>query len=127
MKCIPLENVVEIYNRISGLVPHNKEMIVAKNLVMMVLNEVMDNQIETPTEYEIYRKVQHDFYLEDARNFVADWIAYDQDRDSDDITDEELEGYDYEYLVKEYVDREDCNVAYNDTWESVVDDYMTGM
>ena len=78
----------------------------------------------TNEEYEIYLKVQRAFLLEDARNFVADWIAYEQDRDVDDITDEELDGYDYEYLVDQYEDCQDCNVAFNDTWQSVVSRYM---
>ena len=79
------------------------------------------------TDYEIYRKVQHEFYLEDARNFVREYLENVDDRalDVDDITEEELDGYDYEYLVSEYENRQDCNVAFNDTWHGVVRDYFT--
>ena len=76
------------------------------------------------TDYEIYRKVQHEFYLEDARNFVTEYLAWQRDCDEDDITDEELDKYDYEYLVEQFEDNEDCNVAFNDTWQSVVRDYF---
>lgn len=77
--------------------------------------------------YDVYRQVQHEFLLEDAHNFVRDYIANEQDRDPDEIDDEEIEGYDYEYLIKQYEDKQDCNVAFNDTWESVVSDYMEGL
>lgn len=71
----------------------------------------------TNAEYEAYLKVQHEFLLEDARNFVADCLEIDSD-------DEKLDGYDYERLVKEFERREDANVAYNDTWWAVVEEYM---
>ena len=116
MKYIPFDKVVEIYNRISGHVPHNKTIRAAQDYALMVLNEVMESQTEL-NEYDVYRKVQHDFLLEDARNFVADHLECDED-------DEQMEKYDYEYLVSEYERREDCNVAFNDTWWSVVEEYM---
>lgn len=78
--------------------------------------------MHTSKEYEIYLKVQHEILLEDARNQVIDYIELTLDRE--DWTDEELDRYDYEYLVAEYERREDCNVSFNDTWESVVSDYM---
>ena len=78
----------------------------------------------TSEEYAIYRKIQHGFLLEDAKNFVMEWIMNERDCDEDDITDEELERYDYEYLVTRYEKLEDCNVAFNDTWQYVVEEYM---
>ena len=71
----------------------------------------------TNAEYEAYLKVQHELLLEDARNFVADCLEIDSD-------DEKLDGYDYEKIVKEFERREDANVAYNDTWWAVVEEYM---
>ena len=73
---------------------------------------------------EIYFEVQHEFYLEDARCFVTDYIADKLDCDPDDIEDEMLDKYDYEYLVAQYEKCQDCNVAFNDTWQSVVEMYM---
>jgi hypothetical protein len=78
----------------------------------------------TDEEYRIYRKVQREFLMEDARNFVADYIANERDCDPEDIDDDELDKYDYEYLVKRYEKLEDCNVAFNDTWQYVVEEYM---
>ena len=78
----------------------------------------------TNEEFETYLKVQHEFLLEDARNFVADYLADARDVDPDDISDEDLERYDYEYLVRRYEKLEDCNVAFNDTWQYVVEEYM---
>ena len=71
----------------------------------------------TSEEYKTYLKVKHELLLEDARNFVADHLECDED-------DEQMDKYDYEYLVSEYERREDCNVAFNDTWWSVVEEYM---
>ena len=71
----------------------------------------------TNAEWETYLKVQRELLLEDARNFVADCLEIDSD-------DEKLDGYDYERLVKEFERREDANVAYNDTWWAVVEEYM---
>lgn len=72
---------------------------------------------EAESDRDVYYKIQHDFLLEDARNFVADHLECDED-------DEQLEKYDYEYLVSEYERRQDCNVAFNDTWWSIVEEYM---
>ena len=71
----------------------------------------------TKEEYQTYYKIQHKFLLEDARYYVADYLELDVD-------DESLDKYDYEYLVQDYQDREDCNVSFNDTWQSVVSDYL---
>lgn len=76
---------------------------------------------------EIYLEVQHEYLLEDARNFVTDFLAREKDCDPDDITDEELDKYDYEFLVEQYEHYQNCNVAFNSTWESVVADYMSDL
>lgn len=75
-------------------------------------------------EYQVYLKVQHALLLEDAINFVAMYIADMRGVASFDVDDDEIEKYDLEYLVSEYERRQDCNVSFNDTWESVVEDYM---
>ena len=78
----------------------------------------------TDEELKIYRKVQREFLTEDARNFVREHLAYIRECDEDDITDEELDSFDYDYLVDEYQDHEDCNVPFNSTWEYVVENYF---
>lgn len=78
----------------------------------------------TADEYRIYLKVKHALLYEDAMNFVTEYLA-----DKNNCYADELEGinwdkYNYEYLVSEFENNEDANTAFNDTWESVVNEYM---
>ena len=75
----------------------------------------------TNAEWETYLKVQHELLLEDARNFVADYLEY---HDEHELSDEEFESIDFEYLVNEYEHRQDFTIPFSDTWEAVVEDYM---
>ena len=75
----------------------------------------------TNAEWETYLKVQRELLLEDARNFVADYLEY---HDEHELSDEEFESIDFEYLVNEYERRQECTIPFSDTWESVVEDYM---
>lgn len=77
-----------------------------------------------PEEYDIYCKVKHELLAEDARCFVADYLAERDDRDVFDITDDELNQYDYEYLVNAYENLEKTNVSFNETWQTVIEDYF---
>ena len=85
----------------------------------------------TDEEYRIYRKVQREFLMEDAHNFIADALAYERDVEPEDMDDDELNKFDYEALVREFLDREDCNVAFNDTWQRIakeaVNDYLDNL
>lgn len=72
---------------------------------------------EAESDRDVYYKIQHDFLLEDARNYVADYLEVDSD-------DEQLDKYDYEELVRQYEDHENCDVSFNDTWWSVVEEYF---
>ena len=85
----------------------------------------------TNEEYQVYLKVQHEMLMEDARNFVADALAYEREIEPEDIDDDELDLFDYEELVKRYEHLEDCTVAFNDTWEYVakeaVSDYLDNL
>lgn len=76
----------------------------------------------TNEEYQVYLKVQKALLLEDARNFVADALSYRRDVEPEDIDDDELDRFDFESMVKEYEQMQDCNVAFNDTWESIASD-----
>ena len=78
----------------------------------------------THDEYQIYLKVQHCLYLEDAKNAVVDYIANTTDRYAYDVDDSELSGIDLEEIVSEFEKKQDCNVSYNDTLSMVVQDYM---
>lgn len=78
----------------------------------------------TNTEYKIYLKVKHEFLKEDARYFITDYLAEKNDCDPSDITNEMLDKYDYDYLASEFEENEDCNVAFNDTWDEIIEKYM---
>lgn len=79
---------------------------------------------EQKDEWFIYLNVRRNNLLEDAHNFVRDYLAEQKDCDPDDIPDEELDGVDYDYLIERYEYLEDCNVAFNDTWQFIVEDYF---
>lgn len=79
---------------------------------------------EAESDHDVYYRIQHDFLLEDAHIFVRDYLADQRDCDPDDIPDEDLDDVDYDYLVERYDKLEDCNVAFNDTWQFIVEDYF---
>ena len=78
----------------------------------------------TNDEYKTYLKVKHALLLEDARAFVTDYLADKMECEPYDIDDDMLSKYDYDYLVEEYERKEDCNVAFNDTWDEIIVKYL---
>ena len=78
----------------------------------------------TNDEYNVYLKVKHVLLLEDARIFVTDYLANEMGCNPWDIEDEQLKKYDYDYLVDEFEKNEDCNMAFNDTWDEIIVKYF---
>jgi len=78
----------------------------------------------TESEYKIYLKVKRELLKEDARYFITDYLAEKNDCDPSDITSEMLDKYDYDYLVNEFEENENCNVAFNDTWDEIIVKYL---
>lgn len=78
----------------------------------------------TADEYRIYLKVKRALLYEDAKIFVTDYLAEKMGCDPWDIKDEQLNKYDYDYLVNEFEEKEDCNMAFNDTWNEIVENYI---
>ena len=78
----------------------------------------------TDIEYKIYLKVKRELLKEDARYFITDYLAEKNDCDPSDITNAMLDKYDYDYLVNEFEENEDCNVAFNDTWDEIIVKYL---
>ena len=78
----------------------------------------------TESEYKTYLKVKRELLKEDARYFITDYLAEKIDCDPSDITNEMLDKYDYDYLVNEFEENEDCNVAFNDTWDEIIVKYL---
>ena len=75
-------------------------------------------------KYNIYLEVKHQLLLEDARYFVIDYLSSTRDCGPDDITNKELEKYDFEKMVLQFEDRERPDVAPNDIWDDIIVDYM---
>ena len=78
----------------------------------------------TESEYKIYLKVKRELLKEDARYFITDYLAEKNDCDPSDITSEMLDKYDYDYLLNEFEENENCNVAFNDTWDEIIVKYL---
>jgi hypothetical protein len=78
----------------------------------------------TADEYRIYLKVKHALLYEDAKIFVTDYLAEKMECNPWDIEDEQLSKYDYDYLVNEFEEKEDCNMAFNDTWNEIIENYI---
>ena len=76
----------------------------------------------TNNEYSIYLKVKHELLIEDVRYFIIDYLAEKRDCEPEDITDDELKEYDYEYLISKYEDKE--NYIFNDVWNNIIGDYL---
>lgn len=72
----------------------------------------------TKEEYDIYLKVKHELLLEDARNNVMDYL------ENEDEMEDELNSYDYEYLVEQFEERYDYYDPFAEVWENIVRDYF---
>lgn len=76
-------------------------------------------------EETIFRKVQHDYFVEDAKAQVEQYLwleslISDSVSDPDDYVDD----FDYDYLADVFADEKDCNVADNDVWQTIIADYV---
>ena len=78
----------------------------------------------TADEYRIYLKVKHALLYEDAKIFVTDYLAEEMECNPWDIEDEQLNKYDYDYLVNEFEEKEEMTSDFNDAWKSIVENYM---
>ena len=78
----------------------------------------------TADEYRIYLKVKHALLYEDAKIFVTDYLAEEMGCSPWDIEDEQLNKYDYDYLVNEFEEKEEMTSDFNDAWKSIVENYM---
>ena len=72
-------------------------------------------------ELNIFFKVQREFWKEDAHYQVETYLEWTEDERLENI---DLDTVDWDYLVDEYEDKQDCDVAENDTWYNIVRDYF---
>ena len=78
----------------------------------------------TGNEFRIYEKVKRELLAEDAKIFVKDFLAEKRDCNPWDIEDDEISGYNFDYLADEYLDKESGDLAPNDIWNSVIEDFF---
>ena len=78
----------------------------------------------TENEYRIYAKVRDELLLEDSKIYVKEYLANKRDCMPWDIDDDEIENYDYYYLLNEYKDRENGDEAPNYIWSNVIEEYF---
>ena len=71
-------------------------------------------------EEYIFRKVMHEYYVEDAAAQAAQYVE-------DNYTPEQIKMrpicFDYDYLADLFEERHDCNVADNDLWQQIIGEY----
>ena len=72
-------------------------------------------------ELEIFFKVQREFWKEDARYQVENYIEWKDDEKFDNF---DYNTVDWDYLVNEFEDKQDCDVSENDTWYNIIDRYF---
>ena len=103
--------------------------------------ELFDDELEAA-----YRKREHEYRLSDAEAQLSAFFGINTEKESSfdeedseenshafvmkygypfvELMDVESRNYALEALVAEYEDAKDCNVAENDTWQSVITEYF---
>ena len=77
------------------------------------------NEPEEDPRYEIYRKVQHELYVQDAKDQVEDYLAWMEETGQEPLDPDFT--FDYEHLSNLFEDMHDCNRADNDVWNDIID------
>ncbi len=85
------------------------------------MKQIADKE-KTPvmTNEEIFRAVQHTYHVQDAEDQVNDFV---ESR----FTSEELKRlemtFDYDHLATLFEEQHDCNIADNDQWQMLIEEY----
>lgn len=78
------------------------------------------SDMDSKTEYEIFRKVDHEYRLEDAKQQV-EWFLEGYLDGKYDASELEI---DYEHLAEIFEAKDDANVAENQLWHDIISDYV---
>ena len=73
--------------------------------------------ISAQEKERIYREVQRKYHIQDAKQQVETYL------ESNDITPATI-SFDYEYLAEQFEEEKDCNIADNDLWNKIIEDYV---
>lgn len=68
----------------------------------------------------IYREVELSYLTQDAENHCSDYLERYDIRLST-----PLNQSDYKWLAETFRDEHDCNIADNDLWENIIEEYIT--
>lgn len=95
------------------------------------LRKIADKPEEINKE-QIFREVEHQYLLEDARCQYLEYVFGDEDcfeEDEKKAISELKSRFGenvFERLVSKFEDSQDCNFADNDTWYDVIDRFLKG-
>lgn len=78
----------------------------------------------TVSDFSIYMRVKKEFLRDDARYYISCYLAEKMDCKPEDVNDNELQKYDYDYLVERFLRLESPEESFVDTWEYIIDEYM---
>lgn len=81
----------------------------------------------TVDDFNVYMRVKKEFLRDDARYYVNCYLAQIRNCKPEDIKDNELQRYDYDYLVERFLRLESPEQSFNDTWEYIIENYMRKM
>lgn len=65
---------------------------------------------------KIYREIEHEYLLEDAKYFVEYYLESNPETKADNI--------DYDKIVEQFEWSEDVNIPVADTWTTVIEEYF---
>lgn len=83
-------------------------------------NESLESKrLEENVRYGIYREVQHELYVEDAKEHVREYIEWRIETGQDPLNPKVR--FDYDHLANLFEDMRDCNQADNDIWDNIID------
>ena len=72
------------------------------------------------TNEEIFRTVQHTYHVQDAEEQVKDFI--ERNFASEELKKLEMT-FDYDHLATLFEEQHDCNIADNDQWQMLIEEY----
>lgn len=81
--------------------------------------EAIETMIASAKE-TIYREIEHQYRLSDARN---QYDAYIENTDDESVR--EFDDADFEILTERFDDACDCNIPENTTWSTVIENYIS--
>lgn len=77
------------------------------------------SRVKELREY-IYREVLHEYHVMDAIMHVA--LYLENNEDVDPLV--KKMDFDFDYLAEMFEENHDCNIADNDQWQNIIEEYI---